>query len=70
MRSESLLYSHALKLIAPSFTEIVTFEEEILVDTQPPAELYKVLHVVAREEAATRGIFPATATYHRYRLQQ
>lgn len=67
---ESLLNSRALKLIVPNFTEIVTFEEEILVDAQPPTELYKILHIVAGEEAATCGIFPATATYHWYRLQQ
>lgn len=35
--------------------------------TQTPAKLYKVLHVVAREEAASRGVFPASSSYHRNR---
>jgi hypothetical protein len=47
-------------------TEIVAFEEQVLVNAQTPAELYKILHVVAGEEAAPRGVLPATTLYHRH----
>lgn len=68
-RVPPLFNSHALKLIARGFTEIVAFEEKILVDAQSPTELYKVLHVVAGKEAAARSILPTATSYHWYRLQ-
>lgn len=65
-----MLNSHALKLIAPDFTKIVAFEEKILVNAQPPTELYEVFHVVAGKEAATGRILPTTSAYHWRRLKQ